>query len=269
MIIIETILALSLLGLIAFSASVFCIFGAAYSFKRDMSTATVWLVIGIVACVVAFFGPAKATFDSVVNGTFAWGAFALAASKFIGFWILGGLVTAFFYWMSKVKDLKNEWSRKTEAYLSKMQDTNIEAATKLVIAKLQAFVSVIGNAVPLNLPKEWYVPKPVRVEDETDTTFNRRMYEWESRTSVSRMNLPSGLDSMTQEDREAAMQALRRELPPPASKNKAEIVYAGVVWPVTALSLVFADLMRHVIDYMFTFYREFLDNAGKKVFGEV
>lgn len=129
---IETILALSIIGWAAFSVGVLGLFGAIYTFKTKHSLSFVWTLVCLAAVGFAFkaqllgFGTGFTTSvpvpggapDTVIN----WGAIGFFAAKALGVWVVGAAVTSVFYWFSFVRDVKARFMERLEAITERMKN---------------------------------------------------------------------------------------------------------------------------------------------------
>lgn len=133
MILIEAILALTVVGWLLLSAGVVALFGSIYTFKTARMSSFVWTVICITALAFAFhvqlagFGagftsstpgvkPGEVT--TVIN----WMAIGIFAAKALGFWVVGAAVTSVFYWFSFVRDVKDRFTTRLEAITERMKN---------------------------------------------------------------------------------------------------------------------------------------------------
>lgn len=229
-------------------------------------------------------------------------------------WLVAGIVTGFFYWMSFVKDVSNVYNERRIGVLKKLTagDAGLAGSEKwsaralAVIAKVLAVgydrntnvfkEFVATNDVELTVPKELRsfvkdtsLPNVLAGIDWSSTIEDlgaapqmppaaRGVEDWDSRAERERamkaydaaiLRHTFGKASTQAELLDKLEAAVRELLPPRAGSFKPAILFAAAVWPITALSLIFADMLRHLWDWAFERARAFFDFCSRKAFGEV
>ena len=298
---IETLFALSAIGLGFFAFGVFGFFCAIYSFKEHQGLSFFWTLACLAGFAFAFqtqllgFGANFTTSmpvpggppDTVIN----WGAVWLFALKALGYWLVGAAITSVLFWFSFVRDIKKRFEARLQPILNRMKNESRfagwSARAKSSVAKAAAIGNcrdniflvrdyqlsidrdITGRIEGIGLLDVIWEPKPVvlaafeklgdltRKPSEAIAEEQQAVAEYEALT-IAETNLT------------ALEQAVGEVLPPRAGNFKSyiDITYAATVWPITLVSLLITDFLRHVVDLAFTYFRGFLDSVSKMAFGE-
>lgn len=277
MFIIEALVALTFWGIILVAASVISLLGAVTTFKRNGGATAIWIFAALVCFGLAFFQPLSGWAKSYVVATdpFAlnWSVLLKDIVVFVAVWMLAGAVTSYFYWLSKTNDIAKLYSeRKTIASelvkllankRTEMMPEHVPSSTLLAaITKAVA----LGGISHRSVGSYHGVTYP---HDLEGNVFEDRSFRFAgSNTHFDHDGvLVSPGSSVWQEDSAADLHAaVTKVLPPRILQHKADVSGAAFVWPVTLLSLVFADLLRHFFDWVLKFWHRLFDFSAERVF---
>lgn len=261
MFILAAIAELSFLGWLAFAVGTVAVFGSIFTFKTSRPASGVWTLAALAGFIAAFhsglFDYSKQHFITVTDNSFDWGAAGWALIKFLACWFVGSVVTAFLFWVSFVRDVKLRFVENLERLTDRFKYSSTYNAwterAKDVVVKVMALGHrgdnvFLDSSFKLSLPDSF----PDTMRDS-----------WE-------LQLTKTAEGSIHEEQLIILEAaVSKFLPPRIKHHKLAVTYAATVWPVTLLSLLLSDLVRHVWEYLLTFWHRALDAVSKKVFGDV
>lgn len=263
----ESIVALGVIGWIAFVVTIVTLLGAVITFKTSRNGLSFgWTVIFVALLIFTFHEPLLGVakgFTVLTDKSLIidWVALSLFATKALSFWVIGAAVTAVLFWLSFVKDVKTAYHDRLEAATldikAKFKDWSTRAQTS--VAKGVAIGSGSNNVFgALN----FFLPIPSTLRREAAPSLLN--VDWQS---LSGDPTPESIDSNSKLDELDA--AIAKVLPPRIKHFKLDVSYAATFWPITLMSLLFSDLLRHILDFILSFWHRALDAASAKVFGAV
>lgn len=303
-ILLEAILALPLIATLVLCGGVVALFGAVYTFKLRQGVSFVWTLAALAAIVFAFF-PWVASFGKsfmTVDGAVNMRAIMVTLLELACVWAVGAAVAAVAYWWSFARDVRNRFLKNLERVKEQiaLNDSTFSGWSQRslsLVSKAQALGSRSDNVF---LNYSWHLPLPHSVthltnrvdpavlDSSTFTTWNvdpERVNPKKTMGDLVKTTLKTSLTSdgddastqetlLAEEEQRVAKNldhlenALNVALPPKAKFFKGRISYAAAVWPITLVSLLLSDLIRHVVDAVFEYFRGFLDMVSKSAFGD-
>lgn len=191
-----------------------------------------------------------------------WVLAAWAVGKFLLFWLVGSAVTAFLYWVSFVRDVKARFLKNLEAITERFT-----TETKTFSSWSERAKTSIGNALALGTYSDnVFLDDSFRLS-VPDTFPSMNSGNWYSRLNLEGVANEDGVVVYKELDQLDA--AVAKVLPPRIKHNKLHVTYAATVWPVTLLSLLLADLVRHVWEFLLNFWHQAFDAVSKWAFGDM
>lgn len=236
------LLELGVAAWIALGLGVIALLSSAFKYKTTDSNriglSFIWFLVAVGLGVFAFFPFVKGWGESVIAAG-DWSATVATVAKYIGYWLVAGLVVGSFYWISFVRDTRARF------------DENLEQVVK-------SFANAprpVQKAMAIGLDR-YKKLKNIFLDPDYESPFGNDLVT------------PADESPEAEAARlERVEKAFNEEVPPRISKFKAEVTYAATVWPVTLVSLVFADLLRHVWNYIQKYWHAFLDKVSRLAWG--
>lgn len=309
---IEAIIAMGVIGWALIACAIIALFGSVIKFKSNGGISFVWFLVFVGLAIAIFKDPLLTYSQAYVSPEgIRWGKIGSAVLELGLYWLIGGIVTGFFYWLSLVKDVSNEYNARRISFLSKLKNgesiTGSDKWTERALTVASKVLAVgthdssvfkaFGDSGELSVPNElrpilheadmsldnmfaaidWSSttedvgPAPVQkaVPDSNDWTSARAREQATKEFKAATIRYQFAKASVQADMLDKLEASVREILPPRAGSFKAAILYSAVVWPVTALSLIFADMLRHLWDWFFERARAFFDMCSIKTFGEV
>lgn len=298
----EAILALPLIAMLVLSGGVIAFFGAIYTFKERHLFSFFWTLLAVAAVVYAFF-PAVSAFGSgflLPDHTLDVRSIGMFALKFGAIWLVFAAVAAVAYWWSFAKDVGNRYRENLEKVQNMVanDETRFKGWSERALRLVSKAVALGGRHRNVFLSQSFELNMPAAVTrnlacneyfslkdswnvviDEEKPKEKTRQQLWAEENGVGTVSVAATPDAAREQliaDASAAVERnldrLEKELqvvlPPKAKFFKAEISYAAAVWPITLISLLVADFIRHLVDVAFEYFRGFLDKVSKSAFGE-
>jgi hypothetical protein len=235
------LLELGVAAWIALGLGVIALLSSAFKYKTTdtnrIGLSFAWFAVAVGLVLFAFFPLVKSWGVSQFEAA-DWGATAVSVAKYIGYWLVAGLVVGSFYWVSFVRDTRARY------------DENLEKVTK----QFPNSPRPVQKAIAIGLDRFKSI-KNVFLDDGYVSPFGNDLVATEETPEA-------------EAERLARVEAtFNEEIPPRISKFKAEVTYAATIWPVTLISLVFADLLRHVWNYIQKYWHRFLDKVSRLAWG--
>lgn len=287
----EAILALPLIATLVLCGGVVAFFGAIYTFKARHAVSFVWTLVALAAIVFAFF-PWVASLGSsyMVDGQPNLRAIGVTLLELGAVWLVGGAVAAVAYWWSFVRDVRNRFIEQLDAVKQRVavndnQYKDWSPRSLALVTKAVALGSKHDN-VFLEYGFELPLPSSVTGHNHSSEFLTDSMRDtWNAKGAPEKSAAKDLVAKVTGSAAEPAFEpskeeeraernldrletALNTVLPPKAKFFKARISYAAAVWPITLVSLLLSDLIRHLVDTVFEYFRGFLDMVSKSAFGD-